>query len=165
MTASDPSTQDEATFRAVLYPHRSLGPRGFLILMTAVGVISFCAGLVFLLLGAWPVFGFFGLDVLLIYFAFRANYRAARASEVIELSERNLRLTRFDAKGREQSFDFNPYWVRVHLTELTGGQTSLALTSHGRDFEFGRFLNSDERREFAHVLQDRLVMARQTTHL
>lgn len=160
MTDQDGKTQEDAIFRAVLYPHRSLGPRGFLILMTAIGVVSFVAGMVFLALGAWPVFGFFGLDVLLIYLAFRANYRAARASEEIELDRNRLTLTRYDAKGHPLSFDFNPYWVRVMLTELPGGQTRLALASHGRSLEFGKLLNNDERREFASVLKDRLTLAR-----
>lgn len=160
MTDQDDTRQDDAIFRAVLYPHRSLGPRGFLILMTAIGVVSFVAGMVFLLMGAWPVFGFFGLDVLLIYIAFRANYRAARAAEEIELDHRLLKLTRYDANGRPTSFDFNPYWVRVLLTELPGGQTRLALASHGRSLEFGRLLNNEERREFAAVLKDRLALAR-----
>src|SRR5690606_40871520 len=51
-------------FNAVLHPHRSLGPRGFLILMLAVGLVSFSAGVAFAVKGAWPIVGFFGLDAL-----------------------------------------------------------------------------------------------------
>lgn len=160
MTASESQTQEEAAFRAVLYPHRSLGPRGFLILMTAISVVSFSAGLVFWWIGAWPVFGFLGLDVLLIYLAFRANYRAARMSELLELDPHRLTLTRQDPNGRRVSFDFNPYWVRVLLSEDSSGRTKLALTSHGQVVEFGTFLTNDERQEFAGVLKDRLSLAR-----
>ena len=160
MTATQPTTQEAAVFRAVLYPHRSLSPRGFLILMSVIGAISFTAGLVFWWMGAWPVFGFFGLDVLLVYLAFRANYRTARAFEWIELDRKSLKLTRCDPKGRKVSFGFNPYWVRVLLSEDRNGQANLALTSHGKTIEFGRFLNDEERREFASILQDRLAIAR-----
>lgn len=160
MTVSEPRAQEDTAFRAVLYPHRSLSPRGFLLVMSAIGIVSFVAGMVFWWIGAWPVFGFLGLDVLLIYWAFRANYRAARASELVELDHDRLTLTRYDTKGRKIAFDFNPYWVRVHFSELTGGQTKLALTSHGRKVEFGTYLNNDERREFASVLKDRLARAR-----
>lgn len=160
MTVSEPRAQEDAAFRAILYPHRSLSPRGFLLLMSAIGSVSFIAGMVFLWIGAWPVFGFLGLDVVLIYWAFRANYRAARASERVELDHDHLTLTRYDGKGRKIAFDFNTYWVRVHFSELTGGQTKLALTSHGRSVEFGRYLNNDERRDFAEVLKDRLARAR-----
>ena len=55
----------------MLTPHRSLSPTGFLIFMAVLGGISFVTGMVFLLAGAWPVFGFLGLDVLLVYWAFR----------------------------------------------------------------------------------------------
>jgi len=160
MTVSDAPAQEDTAFRAVLYPHRSLSPRGFLLLMSAIGSVSFVAGVVFWWMGAWPVFGFLGLDVLLIYWAFRSNYRAARASELLELDQNHLKLTRYDPKGQKVVFDFNTYWVRVHLSELTGGQTKLALTSHGRRVEFGAYLNHDERRDFAKVLKDRLARAR-----
>ena len=66
-------------FRALLTPHRSLGPTGFLVLMAALAGISFVTGLVFYLAGAWPVMGFFGLDVALVYLAFRLNYRSGAA--------------------------------------------------------------------------------------
>lgn len=66
-------------FRAVLTPHRSLSPRGFLILMSVLATVSFATGLLFASIGAWPVLGFFGLDVGIIYLAFRLNYRAGTA--------------------------------------------------------------------------------------
>ena len=69
---------DPKIFSALLTPHRSLGPTGFLILMACLGGLSFVSGIIFVSIGAWPVFGFFGLDVLLVYLAFRANYRSAR---------------------------------------------------------------------------------------
>ena len=53
---------DPKIFSALLTPHRSLGPTGFLILMACLGGLSFVSGIIFVSLGAWPVFGFFGLD-------------------------------------------------------------------------------------------------------
>lgn len=150
----------EAVFRAVLYPHRSLDPRGFTILMSAVGAVSFVAGVLFWAMGAWPVFGFFGLDVLLIYVAFRLNYRAGRLSEVIELTSDHLQLTRIHPSGKRDRFEFNPYWVRVRVADIAGGRTDLRLTSHGRELPFGRFLTDDERREFAETLTGQLIRAR-----
>ena len=135
-------------FRAVLYPHRSLGPTGFLILMTAIGGVSFVTGMAFLLMGAWPVFGFFGLDVALIYAAFKLNYRSGRLYETVELTPETLTITRVHPSGKQESFDFNPYWVRVRSPKLPQGRTDLRLASHGREFAFGRFLTDDERRDF-----------------
>lgn len=150
----------EDAFRAVLHPHRSLSQSGFMILMLFLGGVSFVTGIAFLMLGAWPVFGFFGLDVLAVYIAFKINYRDGLAHEVLELTPDILKLTRVAATGRRQSFDFNPYWVRVRLAEWPDGRTNLSLASHGREFAFGHLLNHDERREFAQVLERALSAAR-----
>ena len=86
MAADNERTQEPTIFSAVLTPHRSLSRKGFLILMTVLGLISFATGTVFLLAGAWPVFGFCGLEVLLIYFAFRMSYRRAKAYEQVTVT-------------------------------------------------------------------------------
>lgn len=146
--------------RWVLSAYRSLSPRGFLILMSTLALVSFIAGMAFLLMGAWPVFGFFGLDVLLIYIAFRLNYRDGRLHETVELDPSQLVVTRFHPTGRAERFEFNPYWVRVVCPETNDGRTVLSLTSHGRTFAFGGFLTDQERKEFAVVLTDALQLAR-----
>jgi uncharacterized membrane protein len=161
MTETDRPRQE--AFRAVLHPHRSLSPRGFLILMSAIGAVSFVAGMAFLAIGAWPVFGFFGLDVLLIYVAFKLNYRAARAHEIVELTPDLLSVTRVSAEGQAQRFDFNPYWAKVRLAQFADGRTDLKIALHGQEFSFGRLLNDDERREFALVLERALFAARSAT--
>jgi len=152
--------QEESHFSAVLTPYRSLPPRGFLILMTAIGVVSFVAGFAFYLLGAWPVLGFFGLDVLLIYIAFRLNYRAARLYETIDLKDDVLVVKRVRPSGHVESWSFNPYWVNLNLAEQTGRQPELTLSSHGRQLVFGQFLTETEKREFAGALSDALLEQR-----
>lgn len=155
-------SSDEAIFRAKLMPHRSLDPRGFLILMSCVGLVSFVAGAVFLYLGAWPVFGFFGLDVLIIYVAFKLNYRSGLAYEWVELTPDTLRLTRVSPTGRVKDLiEFNPYWVRVLISRAPDERTTLSLASHGKETVFGTFLTDDERTEFAHVLRQALVAAKE----
>jgi len=128
--------------------------------MTAIGGVSFVAGVIFLIMGAWPVFGFFGLDVALIYLAFKLNYRSGRLYETLELTPEMLTVTRVQPSGKRESFDFNPYWVRVLLADEHHGRTDLRLTSHGRTFSFGRFLTDDERRDFSDALSDAIAHAR-----
>jgi uncharacterized membrane protein len=128
--------------------------------MCAVALIGFIMGVVFLAIGAWPVFGFLGLDVLLIYLAFRLNYRAGRQYETVELTRDLLTLTRVHPSGRHESFQFNPYWVRVLLRERRHGRRDLCIASHGRVFSFGRFLTDDEKRAFADALRGALLGAR-----
>lgn len=149
-----------APFRAVLRPHRSLGPAGFVLFMGIVSAISFTIGAVFYAMGAWPVLGFFGLDVLIIYIAFRLNYRAGRLYETVELSPSDLTITRVHPSGREEHFSFNPYWARVRLAHGRDGRTDLRLHLHGKELSFGRFLTDDERRDFAQCLSNALLEAR-----
>src|SRR5882724_12431322 len=80
-----PAAPQAVFLDTVLAPHRSLPPIGFLAVMASFGGISFVAGIYFVLHGAWPVMGFFGLDVALVYLAFRVNYRSARREERIRL--------------------------------------------------------------------------------
>ncbi len=86
MTPDNETVAEPPLFSAIITPHRSLGRTGFLVMMGTVTVVSFVAGIAFTMMGAWPVFGFFGLDVLLIWWAFRANYLAARAYEEVTVT-------------------------------------------------------------------------------
>ncbi|HWB43925.1 MAG TPA: DUF2244 domain-containing protein [Hyphomicrobiaceae bacterium] len=147
-------------FRAVLMPYRSLGPKGFLLLMTGLAVVSFASGVAFVLMGAWPVAGFFGLDALLLYAAFRLNYRAGRMYETVEVTPDALTVTRVRPSGRSERFSCNPYWARVSLRQRPNGRTDLDLISRGGRLAIGRFLTDDERRDFADALKAALTSAR-----
>jgi uncharacterized membrane protein len=161
MTGNSEPAQDSAdTFRVVLTPHRSLGARGFLTLMLAFGAISFATGMVFYIAGAWPVVGFLGLDVLLVYVAFRLNYRSGRRYETLELSPVCFTLTRVHPSGRRERYDCNPYWARVNLREWPDGRTMLSVVSRGTELRFGSFLTDDERRDLASALREALLTAR-----
>lgn len=163
MTESLGETQDGARgalFSATLTPHRSLGPRGFVVLMSVLGGVSFVAGIVFAWLGAWPILGFFGLDVLIVYVAFKLNYRSGRLYETLDLDRDALRLTRVHPSGRRERFDFSAYWVRVILDTASDGRSAMRLSSHGRTVTFGAFLTDDERLSLADALKKALLNAR-----
>ena len=147
-------------FRAVLSPYRSLPPREFVILMISVAAISFIAGIFFVVNGAWPVMGFFGLDVLLIYWAFKLNYRAGRVFETVDLTRDKLAITRFSPSGKKERFEFNPYWTRIKINEGRDGRTEMVLFHHRQRLVFGGFLTDDERREFADRLKEELLEMR-----
>lgn len=164
MATPDPGQESDspaARFDAVLAPHRSLSPRGFLVLMSAVGAVGFVTGIVFLLLGAWPVMGFCGLDVLLIYIAFKLNYRAARLHETVRLTAETLELRRIQPSGAAQSWQFNPYWVRLVVgNDPQTERSTLSLRSHGREVVFAEFLPEEEKIDFARALRSALAEAR-----
>src|ERR1700752_1906874 len=98
-TIDNGPTPEPTLFSAIITPHRSLSSTGFLLVMLLVGGSSFAAGIVFFVIGAWPVIGFMGLDVLLVYWAFRANYRAAAAYEEVTVTPSELRLRRVSPPG------------------------------------------------------------------
>ena len=159
---TEPSTlsQDPRHFSAVLTPHRALGPRGFMVLMTLVCIVSFATGLMFYMLGAWPVVGFLGLDVALIYVAFTLNFRALKVYETVELTPEELTVTRVPPSGEPSRWNFNPYWVRLSLQARVGRSSELSIISHGTRLVFGSFLTDHEREEFAGVLKSALAEAR-----
>jgi len=161
MTA--PAPGEQPFFDAVLTPHRSLPPWGFWLLMAGVALVSFVAGLAFLLEGAWPVFGFFGLDVALIYFAFRASYRSGHLYETVRLTRGELAIQRVLPSGQVRSWSFQPYWLRVHIDEPPVSASQSTLSSHGRSLVIGSFLSPGERVELAHALRAALSRAREWT--
>jgi uncharacterized membrane protein len=157
----DPDPAQPELFSALLTPHRSLSRGGFLALMTFLSFVSFAAGLAFWLMGAWPVLGFFGLDVLAVYWAFRINFRHARASEEIRITPSELRLRRVSHRGHVVEFVLNPLWVRLdQKTHAEYGIEKLYLLSKGRRVSIGSFLGPDEKASFAKALGAALAAAR-----
>src|SRR5262245_35816762 len=119
-------------FQRVLVPHRSLPPRGFHLLMLLLGLSSLAVGIAFVAVGAWPVVGFFGFDVALLYLAFRLSYRSARQREVLRLVGDDFTVERTDVYGERQAWRFQPFWLRVALEERHGVAPRLVIGSHGR---------------------------------
>ena len=160
MTASNvfDQAQDQAhdqpkLFSARLTPHRSLNRTGFLVLMILIGAVSFVAGIAFLLMGAWPVLGFFGLDVLVIYWAFRVNYRAAEAYEQVTVTPSELRVRKVTHRGKVSEWSLNPLWTRLDQEKHEDfGLMRLFLISHGKRLAVASFLGPDEKETFAAAL-------------
>jgi uncharacterized membrane protein len=159
----DNNPRSEPTiFSAILTPHRSLGPTGFLILMGCLGGASFATGVVFILLGAWPVFGFLGLDVLLVYLAFRINYRAAKIYEEVTVTPSELTVRKISPRGRvREEWTANPLWVRLQQdVHEEFGVERLFLISRGRRLAIAGFLGPKEKQSFAQALSQALFEAK-----
>lgn len=140
-------------FERVLLPYRSLPPRGFHVLMLLLGLASFAVGIGFVLIGAWPVCGFFGLDVALLYLAFRLSYRSARERETLRLADEEFTVERVGIRGEHRLWRFQPFWLRVVLEERGDEANRLLLASHGRVLAIGDFLAPSMRRELAASLR------------
>jgi uncharacterized membrane protein len=153
MSVDNDPHREPTIFSVVLTPHRSLGPTGFLIFMLVLGGISFVSGMAFLIAGAWPVFGFCGLEVLLVYWAFRANYRSARAYEEVTITPSELTVRKVSHHGRVREWTLNPLWVKLHRdVHAEYGIERLFLVSHGRRLGIAGFLGPREKESFAEAL-------------
>jgi uncharacterized membrane protein len=125
---------------------------------------SVAIGAGFTLAGAWPVTGFLGLDVLLLYLAFRWNYRAGRCAELIRLDRDGLCVRQVRPSGRTREWRFEPHWVRVTMDDPPHHDSQLVLSSHGRSLVIGAFLTAQERLEVANALRTALSAHRRVEH-
>ena len=165
MTAGNHPDNDPAPeptlFSAIITPHRSLPAAGFVAVMALIGALSFAGGMFVFLLGAWPVIGFLGLDVLLVYWAFRANYRAAAAYEEVTVTASELRLRRVSHRGEVAEWSLNPLWTQLDReTHEEFGLLRLFLVSRGRKLAVAAFLSPKEKESFAAALAAALGEAR-----
>jgi uncharacterized membrane protein len=153
--------REPTIFSAVITPHRSLGRTGFVVLMSIVAGVSFVAGMVFLMLGAWPVFGVFGLDAVLIWWAFRVNYRAAGAYEEVTVTASALTVRQVSHRGKVHEYSLNPCWVRLDREAVEDyGIAQLFLVVRDRRLPVGGFLGPREKESFALALGAALGEAR-----
>ncbi len=161
MTSANAPADDQTIFATVLKPYRSLSPNGFALVMAVLVGCTFTIGLAFWLIGAWPVVGFCGLDIVAVQFAFRLNYRSARAAEEITLTRRRLSVRKIAPNGRETETGFNPYWARLEIDRHPEvGVTGVRITSHGDRLDVARFLGPRERERFATALSAALARLR-----
>ncbi|MEP9376786.1 DUF2244 domain-containing protein [Aquabacter sp. CN5-332] len=145
-----PDDGEPTVFATVMAPHRSLSPRGFFIFMLAIGGLSFACGIMFLSMGAWPIFGFFGLDVALLYFAFRANFRAAAAREYIRITPSLVQVRQVSAQGKARNAEMNPFFTRVSRRDVEElGTLDLSLVSRGNQTPVGIHLGPWQKSELA----------------
>lgn len=164
MNASAASAaSDQVLFDARLNPHRSLSPVGFRMLMAAIAAAFLGVGAVFFAAGAWPVIGFCGLELALVYLFFQLNFRDLRRYETIRLTGTALEIRRVAPDGGAELVSFQPYWLKVAVENSPGRSSRLVLSSHGRALDVGSFLSPEEREDLARALGDALRRRRRAS--
>jgi uncharacterized membrane protein len=157
---------DDTVFEATLTPHRSLGRDGFRLMMTLCCASAVFSSVPFILLGAWPVAGFYGLDILALFIAFKINYRRARAQERVRLTYVELMLRKITHRGETAEWRFNPLWSRLALDEDEDfGALRLRVVSGREAVAIGDFLAPPERRKLADALGTALITAKRGPRL
>ena len=157
---------DETVFETRLKPHRSLGRDGFRMMMTLCCLSAVFSSIPFILFGAWPVAGFYGLDILALFVAFKINYRRAGAEERLWLSYVEFRLCKVSHRGERAEWRFNPLWARLSLDEDEDfGALRLRVVSGPHSVPIGDFLAPPQRRDLADALGAALVKAKRGPEL
>ncbi|NWG72239.1 MAG: DUF2244 domain-containing protein [Parvularculaceae bacterium] len=150
----------DAAFDALLYPNRSLPNAGFMAVMAIVIAVNATLGVAFSAIGAWPVLPFCGLDVFLVWLAFRLSYRQGRLHERVRLTADEFLVSRVLPSGHELRWRLSPFWTRVHIDRPVRHESLVRVTSKGRTLILGSFLSPKERGEFAEALERALAMQR-----
>lgn len=151
-------------FKVILRPNTSLSQKGFLCLMVGMALVALIVGLGFMIMGAWPVLGFLGLDIVLVYAAFKANYRWARKYERISLFKRLLLVESVCPSGRTKRWRLEPSWLQVEIRNPAEHCRQLVLSSRGRSLKIGSFLAPEERTELAFALRQALKHCTTPSH-
>ncbi len=138
------SFTEAPVFEALIVPHRSLSPRGRVMVVGGLLLLSAAVSFRFWLLGAWPVVAFSSVEVPLLALLLVINQRRARASELIMLDASRLTVIRTDAGGRREQASLPTAWLRINL-ESTRGTPRIVLRSHGRGCEVGAFLHEPDK--------------------
>jgi uncharacterized membrane protein len=148
-----PADRESPVFAAVITPHRSLRRDDFRIFMVLCCIAAMVASIPFIVLGFWPVGGFFGLDVLALYAAFRINYQRARSFEEVVLTPIELLFRRVTHRGEEREWRFNPLWTKLDREDDEDyGLQKLALVSRGQRLVIAGDLSPPERESLAEAL-------------
>ena len=156
------SAGEQPVFAAELFPYRSLGRKGFRILLAISGGICFLYGMFFIVTGAWPIGFFFGLDFLGLYIALKLSYRSGRQREEVTVSRTNLSIRKFSPAGQMIEHRFNPFWARFLVQRHDEfGIIRMSVTGEGRGTDIGSFLNPDDRESFAKAFKRALATVKQ----
>ncbi len=155
------SPADAAIFEARITPHRSLQERSFRLLMTLLCVTTVVASIPFMVLGAWPVAGFFGLDLIALYVAFRVNFRDARAFEEVAVTPLKVSVAKVGHRGDRREWRFDTIWTKLERQEDEDyGCLGLKLVSRGQSVPVAQALSPGERASFADAFSGALARAK-----
>jgi uncharacterized membrane protein len=145
----------ETGFKRVIRRNNSLSSTGRLVAFALIFFVSIGIAAAFATFGAWLILPFAGLEMLVLFFAFRYVERHAADYEQIEIDGATVKVE-WTSAGDLHRGEFNRHWAQV---VANGDGSRLALRSHGRELEIGRYLNDEQRLDLARALRRRLHAA------
>ena len=160
MSSGSPEAYGPLLFEAVIRPHRSLSPRGLRWLLAAIAGAGSLVAVRFWMIGAWPVIGFFILEVGLAALLLYLNHRSARAQEKVLLHGDRLRLVTIGPSGTSSERSLPSAWLTIRLEEHPRRALRLLACTRTAHAEIGLALGEVEKRDLAHALRSALHAAR-----
>lgn len=134
-------------FEAEMRPNCSSSRRALKVLGLTLSAVMVPVALGFSLAGAWPVFGFMGVELIALVALLHYNHRHGNVVERIAVTERHVRLERVNHWGRRENWAFPRHWARINLVGPGAPNSRLEVLSHGRKVALGSFLTATERHE------------------
>lgn len=147
-------------FDATLTPNTALSPRAFLIIMGLVGAMSFLGGMLFLSMGAFPVIGWFGLDALAIWYAFRKNFRDLEEETTVHITADSIRLTHSRPGQEAKKVELPTTFARLSMAHPARRPSELRLAHGQTAYVIGRFLTPRERNSLYEAMENAIRKAR-----
>lgn len=148
--------REAGEFHLIARRNNSLSSTGRTAVFGSLVLVSFAISSAFAFFGAWLVLPFAGVEMAVLYLAFRHMERHAGDFESIAIEGERVLVERWEL-GKVSRYEFNRYWANVVL-EQPGrtGKMRVALRSHGREVEFGRHLTDEQREAVAKALRQQL---------
>lgn len=162
MTETEAPLDTAILFSRVLRPHRSSTKRALRIMTYFILCLFGPTALLFLVMGAWPVFGFMGVEIIGLIYALHLNHRYGAAFEAITITDREFRFSKVDHWGKRRHWSFQPQWLQVRYDQPS---KQLIAGTHGKRITIGTFLTEDEREALCEILKSELRRACQPAHL
>ena len=148
-------------YQTELRPNHSSTPEAIQKLTLILSLALIPAGMIFVHVGAWPVFGFLGLELGALVVLLNYHHKRSYIIERIAITAVGLKVERIDPSGRRHEWCFQRHWLQVNVEEDDDRNCTLELRSHGRVLAIGAFLTPSERHKVARRLRTALHEAAQ----
>ena len=129
-------------------------------ILSLFGCVCVLVGVTFALIGAQPVLGFMGIEIVLLFAVYQFCVRNSRMAEQIILSGQSLLFRRIDRYGNISITNLEPLWLRIEIGGAKGVFRHIVLASKGRTYNVGVFLTPEEKVVLLNTLQRALMKLR-----
>ena len=145
---------------AVIAPNRSMGGVGFKVVVGLLGGMAALVSVVFFVFGAWPAPLFLGLDVLLVWLALKASFRALDRRERLRVSAETVEVIEERGGTCRTVWSSPTAFTNVDLEALGEHEMRVRLRLSGRRHSVGKALSPPEREALGQALREAIRRAR-----